>query len=99
MYMKTPMMFGRPMKKVKEYPHFVLFVDEKLGIRECYQYWDLTHEIINGKTFVYSKSGELIETSDQKVKIPYVDKPRPKNKIMNDTRLNRLIDGLFNDLM
>ena len=29
MYMKTPMMFGRPMKKVKEYPHFVLFIDEK----------------------------------------------------------------------
>lgn len=99
MYMKTPMMFGRPMKKVKEYPHFVLFIDEKTGARECFQYWDLTHEIINGKSFMYTESGDLIETSDQKVDLPYIDKPRPKKEVKNDTRLKNIIDEWWQDLI
>lgn len=32
----------RGMKKVKEYPNFVLYID-KYGRRECFQYWDLGH--------------------------------------------------------
>lgn len=32
---------GRPMKILKKYKHFILFIDEKTGIRECFQYWDL----------------------------------------------------------
>ena len=100
MYMKTPMMFGRPMKKVKEYPHFVLFVDEKTGIKESYQYWDLTHEIIDGKSYKYTDKGDLIETNDQKVNIPYIDRPRVKpKKVTNDKRLNNLIDEWWKDLI
>ena len=32
----------RGMKKVKEYPNFVLYID-KYGRRECFQHWDLGH--------------------------------------------------------
>ena len=31
------------MKKIKEYEHHVLYVDEKTNIRESFQYFDLTH--------------------------------------------------------
>ena len=44
MNLKTPTMFNRPMKKVKEYKHFILFEDEKTKIKECFQIWDLTHK-------------------------------------------------------
>lgn len=37
--MKVPEYF-RGKKKVKEYPNFVLYIDE-YGRRECFQYWDL----------------------------------------------------------
>ena len=37
--MKVPENF-RGMKKVKEYPDYVLYINER-GIRECFQYWDL----------------------------------------------------------
>ena len=37
--MKAPEKF-RGMKKVKEYPNFVLYIDN-YGRRECFQYWDL----------------------------------------------------------
>lgn len=37
--MKVPEVF-EGMKKVKEYPNFVLYIDE-YGRRECFQYWDL----------------------------------------------------------
>ncbi len=94
MYLKTPMMFGRPMKKVKEYPHFVLFVDEKTGIRECFQYWDLRHEIIDNKVFMYDEKGNLQICDDKKKNLPI-----PKQKIMTDNRLNKLIEGLFDDLI
>ena len=30
----------RGMKKIKEYPNHVLYIDE-YGRRECFQYWDL----------------------------------------------------------
>ena len=66
---------------------------------ECFQYWDLTHEIINGKSFMYTESGDLIETSDQKVDIPYIDKPRPKKEVKNDTRLKNIIDEWWQDLI
>lgn len=95
MYMKTPMMFGRPMKKVKEYPHFVEFIDEKTGIRECFQYWDLTHEIIDREVFVYNEKGDLVRIDDKRLTKPY----RHKTNVMNDTRLNKLINGLFDDLI
>ena len=36
---KVPETF-RGMKKVKEYPNHVLYIDE-YGRRECFQYWDL----------------------------------------------------------
>lgn len=39
--MKVPKMFGRKMKMVKKYEHFILFVDEETGIRESFQYWEL----------------------------------------------------------
>lgn len=39
----TPELFGRKMKKIKEYKHHVLYVDEKTNIRESFQYFDLTH--------------------------------------------------------
>ena len=69
MYMKTPMMFGRPMKKVKEYEHHVVFVDEKLGIRQSFQYWDLTHEIIDHQVDAYADNGELIAADEIKIKV------------------------------
>ena len=96
MYLKTPMMFGRPMKKVKEYPHFVLFVDEKTGIRECFQYWDLTHEIIDNKVFVYDEKGDLQPCEDSGYTTPI---KKEKQKIMTDNRLNKLIKGFFDDLI
>lgn len=37
--MEAPEYF-RGMKKVKEYPDHVLYIDE-YGRRECFQYWDL----------------------------------------------------------
>ena len=37
--MRVPEVF-KGMKKVKEYPDYVLY-ENKLGIRECFQYWDL----------------------------------------------------------
>jgi hypothetical protein len=37
--MKVPELF-KGMKKVKEYSNHVLYED-KNGIRECFQYWDL----------------------------------------------------------
>ena len=37
--MEAPEYF-RGKKKVKEYPNFVLYIDE-YGRRECFQYWDL----------------------------------------------------------
>lgn len=37
--MEAPEVF-KGMKKVKEYPDYVLYED-KNGIRECFQYWDL----------------------------------------------------------
>ena len=39
----TPELFGRKMKKIKEYEHHVLYIDEKTNIRESFQYFDLTH--------------------------------------------------------
>ena len=39
--MEVPETF-RGMKKVKEYPNHVLYIDE-YGRRECFQYWDLGH--------------------------------------------------------
>ena len=32
--------YFRGMKKVKEYPNHVLYID-RYGRRECFQYWDL----------------------------------------------------------
>lgn len=98
MYMRTPKIFGRPMKKVKEYEHFVMYVDEKTGIRECFQYWDLTHEIIEGKSFKYNDKGELEPVEDQKPS-EYVP-VKPKKHIKNDNRLSKLIEyELFSDLI
>lgn len=39
--MQTPTLFGRKMKKIKEYQHHILFEDEKTGIKECFLYYDL----------------------------------------------------------
>ncbi len=87
MYMKTPMMFGRPMKKVKEYEHHVVFVDEKLGIRQSFQYWDLTHEIIDHQVYAYADNGDLIPVNEIKRK----ENTTIKKSIKNDNRLNEII--------
>lgn len=106
MYMKTPKMFGRPMKKVKEYPRFVLFIDEKTGIRECFQYWDLTHEYkyVDSREVVmkYNNNGELMMVDETKAVLPY--KPTPlvrnkHNKVMSDKRIDNLIKNMFSDLV
>lgn len=96
MYLKTPRMFGRPMKKVKEYEHFVLYVDEITGIRESFQYWDLTHEVIDNKTYKYTDDGDLVPVEEQKP-VEYVP---VKKQIKNDNRLSKLIEyELFSDLI
>lgn len=51
--MNAPEYF-RGMKKVKEYPNFVLYIDN-YGRRECFQYWDLgftTKQIIDRKIYI-----------------------------------------------
>lgn len=84
MYLKTPTMNDRPMKKLKEYKHHILFVDEKTGIRECFQYWDLNHEIVNYQVHAYDDSGDLIPTNKKQTPI--------KNNIKNDNRLSKIIE-------
>ena len=51
--MKAPEEF-KGMKKVKEYPNHVLYIDNK-GRRECFQYWDLwfnTKQIRDRKVYI-----------------------------------------------
>lgn len=51
--METPKTF-KGMKKVKEYPNHVLYINEN-GIRECFQYWDLgftTKQIRNRRVYI-----------------------------------------------
>lgn len=97
MYMKTPMMFGRPMKKIKEYEHHVVYEDEKLGIRQSFQYWDLTHEIIDHQIYVYNDNGDLIPVNEikRKEQIPV------KKSIKNDNRLNEILEraDFYEDLL
>lgn len=50
-----PEMFGRQMKLIKQYKRFVLFKDEKTGIRECFLYYDLIKPNDNGKTEINNK--------------------------------------------
>lgn len=87
MFMKNPIIFNRPMKKLKEYKNFVLFIDEKLGIRECFQYWDLKHEIIDNKVYEYDNNGKLIPVDSIKNKIP-------KNTIKTDNRLKNIMERI-----
>lgn len=42
--MTTPTYNGRPMKKIKEYSHHVLFIDEKTKVRESFLYRDLIED-------------------------------------------------------
>ena len=95
MYMKTPMMFGRPMKKVQEYEHHVVFVDEKLGIRESFQYWDLTHEIIEHQIYAYADNGDLIPVKEIK------RKENIKKSIKNDNILNEILakENFYEELL
>lgn len=39
--MIIPKYFERKMKKVKEYPNFILFEDEKTGAKRCFSYYEL----------------------------------------------------------
>lgn len=39
--MKNPVMFGRPMKLIKKYKSFALYMDEKTGIKQSFLYHDL----------------------------------------------------------
>lgn len=92
MYLKTPKIFNRPMDKVEEYEHFVLFIDKKTGIRECFQYWDLTHEIIDNKTYVYDDKGSLVLINDKANNIPV---QQSKQMIKNDNRIYALLEDLL----
>ena len=80
--MRTPTFYGRPMKKVKEYKNFIMFVDEKTNVRECYSYWDLTHWRVKGEYFVLDFNGEVrkLETNKKEIKL-----------IKNDNRLLEII--------
>jgi len=105
MYLKTPMMFGRPMKLVKKYPRFALYVDEKTGIRESFQYWDLMHELkfVDGKqqVFMYDNNGNLFPVDMSKeAYLPYSEeKPRKVRKAMSDKRIDNLIRSMYSDLV
>ncbi len=88
MKFRIPKMFGRPMKIVKKYKNFVLFIDEKTGIRECYQYYDLTHYV--------NENGDLIKLDYDGNEI-LVDERKfvPKQKIKNDLRLTKIIERIM----
>ncbi len=102
MYLKTPKMFGRPMKLVKKYPRFALYVDEKTGIKQSFQYWDLTHEIklVDDRetVFKYNDKGELVLV-DAKKALYTPPKPVKKTKVMSDKRVDDLIKSMFSDLV
>ena len=82
--MRTPTFFGRNMKKLKEYEHFIMFIDEKTNVRECFSYWDLTHWRIKGEYFVLDFNSEVrkIETTKKEIK---------KQDIKNDNRLMEIL--------
>lgn len=86
MKMRIPKYNGRPMKLVKKYKHFALFIDEKTGIRQCYQYWDLTHYYVNN---------ELIELDFYGNEVPVTTKRViPKQKVNNDLRLGEIMERI-----
>ena len=106
MYLKTPMMFGRPMRLVKKYPRFVLYEDVKTGVRQSYQYWDLMHEVkyLDGKeqVFMYDHKGNLVPVDMTKeAYLPYDPnrQPRKVHKVMSDKRVDNLIKNMFSDLV
>lgn len=80
--MRTPTYYGRPMKQVKRYKSFILFVDEKTNVRECFSYWDLTHWRFKGEYFALDFDGET-----QKVDV----KPKEIKNIKNDNRLIEIL--------
>ncbi len=88
--MRIPTFNGRPMKKVQEYEHFILFIDEKTGIRQCFSIWDLTHKEYIGR--LYSLPDENGNTGHNKVRgaRPYANKTKNKN----DNRLSDLIEKM-----
>lgn len=88
--MRIPKFHGRPMKQLEEYEHFIVFIDEKTGIKECYSKWDLTHVEYDGR--LYSLEDENGNTGHNKVRgaRPYGN--RTKNK--QDNRLSHLIDQM-----
>lgn len=88
MKMIIPKYNGRPMKLVKKYKHFAMFVDEKTGIRQCYQYWDLTHYI--------NKNGKVVKLNDNGDKSLVNEKKEiPKQKVKNDLRLSEIIERIM----
>lgn len=79
---------GRPMKLVKKYKHFAMFIDKKTGVKQCYQYWDLTHYI--------NKYGEVVKLNDKgKLTIVGEKKEVPKQTIKNDLRLSEIIERIM----
>lgn len=88
MKMIIPKYNGRPMKLVKKYKHFAMFKDEKTGIRQCYQYWDLTHYV--------NEYGEVVKLDD-KGNESIVDEKKevPKQKVKNDLRLSEIIERIM----
>lgn len=86
--MKTPELFGRPMEKVKEYDSFILFVDKKTNIHECYSYFDLGCIKENYKS--------IKSIDDLKLQKKQKNKTSNNNiNIKNDNRLWNLLDDLL----
>jgi len=67
---------GRPMKFIKKYKSFILFIDEKTGIKECYQYWDLMQNI--------NKKRDINTFNDN-------NKKNARHNVKNDLRLSEII--------
>lgn len=90
--MRTPTFHGRPMKMVKKYENFILFMDEKTGVKECYSEWTLTHSEFLGR--LYSHPDEEGNYGHHKKR-----GARPCQKSMNDKRLQELMKQMAEDVV